>query len=484
MNHHSFADLDLVFESLGNAILLFDGDFSVVRAGRSFEKLVCEGAAARVIGRSMEEIFHVTMPQIPLNLKESLLGGSVEEERRAFLICPTGHTRLVSIIAAPFCRPPSKARPSNSRYILVIRPAEEENLTLQRAISSKGIVAKSDAMLNIVRLIEALYKSDATVLLTGESGTGKEVVARALHYHSPRRSGPFVAINCAAFPGDLLENELYGHAKGAYTGAHQAKPGRFEAAEGGTLFLDEIGDMPLPLQVKLLRVLQEKAFERLGESKTRSLNARVIAATNVVLEQAIRDGGFREDLYYRLKVVPIHIPPLRDRTEDIEVLAKHLLSQIASRLGKYLFLHKEAIDALCNYAWPGNVRELENALEFAATFCDGPAVGVAHLPAEILQAESTSGDISQLADQGANSSEVGLNGSSRTCPVCDAPAGADCPSLTLPENCPVTTKTFNPEREEVLAALTKNRWNKESTAKSLGISRTTLWRKMKRTGLG
>jgi transcriptional regulator with GAF, ATPase, and Fis domain len=200
-------------------------------------------------------------------------------------------------------------------------------------------------MLDIFRLVEHLSESDATVLISGESGTGKELVARAVHIHSPRRKGPFIAVNCGALPGELLESELFGHVRGAFTGAVRDRVGRFELAAGGTIFLDEVGDLPLHLQVKLLRVLQEKTFERVGDSATRTTDARVIAATNKNLRQAVHDDAFRDDLYYRLRVVPIEIPPLRERREDIEPLARHLLARVGRRHDRSVLLSPDAMRA-------------------------------------------------------------------------------------------------------------------------------------------
>ena len=242
-------------------------------------------------------------------------------------------------------------------------------------------------MERVFRLVENLEHSEATVLLTGESGTGKEVLARAIHAHSPRRSGPFVAVNCGALPGELLESELFGHVRGAFTGAVRERAGRFEVAAGGTLFLDEVADLPLHLQVKLLRVLQERTFERVGESQSRRTDARIIAATNVDLRRAVQEGRFREDLFYRLRVVPIEIPPLRERREDIEPLATYLLARVAARQGRALRFSPDALRALLDYAWPGNVRELENALEYAVAVCKGQTILPEDLPAELPQAE-------------------------------------------------------------------------------------------------
>ncbi len=253
--------------------------------------------------------------------------------------------------------------------------APRRPLELFRSLSGNGRATR-----RINKMIEQVADSDATVLILGESGTGKEVVARKLHYHSKRRGRPFVPVNCGAIPGDLLESELFGHEKGAFTGAITARQGRFELAEGGTLFLDEIGDMSMHMQVKLLRVLQERTFERVGSNKTNHCNVRIIAATHRNLEQSIREGDFREDLYYRLNVFPIEVPPLRERVEDIPVLVNDLILRIEHEKRGSVRLTPAAVTALTHYRWPGNVRELANLIERLAILFPYGVVDVGDLP--------------------------------------------------------------------------------------------------------
>lgn len=250
------------------------------------------------------------------------------------------------------------------------------------ADADAGPTGNSPAVVRLRRLIDQVAAFDTTVLVLGESGTGKEVVARTIHHQSPRRDGPFVAINCGAIPPDLLESELFGHEKGAFTGALSARKGRFEMAEGGTLLLDEIGDMSLPMQVKLLRVLQERSFERVGGGQTIRCNVRVIAATHRDLETRIGDGQFREDLFYRLNVFPIEMPPLRERVEDLPLLVSTIATQL-SRTGRgEVRFADEALEALRTYSWPGNVRELTNLVERLAVLHPGVRVRVQDLPAK------------------------------------------------------------------------------------------------------
>jgi transcriptional regulator with PAS, ATPase and Fis domain len=238
----------------------------------------------------------------------------------------------------------------------------------------------------VYHLIRKIADTDSTILIQGESGTGKELVARALHFNSSRQHHPFVAINCSALPENLLESELFGHKKGSFTGAVADKAGLFEEAERGTIFLDEVNSMALPLQTKLLRVLQERQLRRVGDTKTVPINVRVLAATNESLLDKVKDGKFREDLYYRLAVIPIELPPLRDRPEDIPLLVQHFLkSKSVEDIEAQMKIEPKAIEALQSYDWPGNVRELENAIERASALCDDNVIRLKDLPPQVVQ---------------------------------------------------------------------------------------------------
>ena len=329
----------------------------------------------------------------------------------------------------------------------MLRPAEEE-LTLPPA--GLGLVGRSRAMDRVIRLLEMLRHSETTVLIEGESGTGKEVLARLIHDQSPRGHGPFVPVAPAALPEDLLESELFGHVRGAFTGAHKDRVGRFEVANDGTIFLDELGELPLHLQVKLLRVLQDHTFERVGENTPRRTQARIIAATNRNLKKEIAAGRFREDLYYRLRVVPIEVPPLRARREDIEPIAQLLLSRAGERLGRSLLLGPEALRLLLSYPWPGNVRELENALEYATVVCRGQTILPEDLPPEV---------------QGG------------------AAGGPPSNELAPPPRT-VSGPNDQGERDALLSALQAHGYRRAEVAEALGISRSTLWRKMRQHDLG
>jgi transcriptional regulator with GAF, ATPase, and Fis domain len=302
----------------------------------------------------------------------------------------------------------------------------------------------------------------STVLISGESGTGKELIARALHENSSRHAGPFIKINCAAIPKTLMESELFGYDKGAFTGAVGAKPGRFELAHGGTLFLDEIGEIPIEMQVKLLRVLQESEFERVGGIKTIKVDVRLVTATNRDLLAEVGAGAFREDLFYRLNVVPIHIPPLRERREDIPLLADHFIAKFNDRLKKEIAaITPEAVERLVAYQWPGNIRELENLMERTVLFCEGPEIRVSDLPPELAGAAPPQ---SASAPSHAPGEET----------LRPAPE-------SLKEA--VRAETERVERELIQRALDATGGNVTQAARKLKISRKSLQTKMKELGL-
>ncbi|MHC4781103.1 MAG: sigma-54 interaction domain-containing protein, partial [Planctomycetota bacterium] len=287
--------------------------------------------------------------------------------------------------------------------------------------------------------LELAAESDVTVLITGESGTGKELAAQAVHEGSARVKGPFVAVNCSALPETLLESELFGHTRGAFTGAVKDKAGRFEVAHGGTLFLDEIGDISPLIQLKLLRAIQEKTFERVGESDTTTVDVRIIAATNRNLNDLVQQGLFREDLFFRIHVFPIQLPPLRERRGDVPLLVEHFIEKYVQATGKKVkSISKTAMKHLMEYSWPGNVRQLENAVEHAFVTVPGTSISEFDLPPEIRGECAAPGDPSSA---GESESE---------------------------------------EREEIVKALDDSRWNRTAAAKRLGISRVTLWKRMKK----
>ncbi len=322
-----------------------------------------------------------------------------------------------------------------------------------KGFDRSGIAGNSPGLLRVLDTARKVSRSDSSVLITGESGTGKELIAKAIHCNSPRRSGPMVVINCGAIPGELLESELFGHEKGAFTGAHRSRTGRFETADMGTIFLDEIGDMSPELQVKLLRALQEKRFEKVGGSQTIEVDIRVISATNKDLESAIEQGRFREDLYYRLNVIPIHILPLRERREDIMTLVDHFQMNQMARLKGFEqkeFSH-EARQALVNYEWPGNIRELENMVERISVLVENKRVDLSDLPGR-LNNSSGSPSLSSVAcvfDRGMGFSEA----------------------------------VEQYQRALISHALNETGWVKARAAQMLKMNRTTLVEKIKKINL-
>ena len=456
----ALAIVGAAFGALGRALLCVDSDLRVLHASSSIDGLVGAGAAARAQGRSLEDLLGPELFGPVGALRQTLAAGDRREGWRAHLRVDGAAPRLVSISAAPFHSDPATGCDPRVRSLVVLRPAEDDPAAgLSAPTAAAGFVARSPAMSRIFGLGENLQHSEATVLDTGESGTGKEVLARAIHARSPRASGPFVAVNCGALPAGLVESEMFGHARGAFTGADRARAGRFDVASTGTLFLDEVGDLSLELQVKLLRVLQDGTYERLGENQTRTSRARVIAATHVDLDQAVRAGRFREDLYYRLRVVPIRIPPLRERREDLEPLALTVLSRVCARQGRALRFSPEALRRLLEYDWPGNVREMENVLEYAVAVCRGQTI----LPE----------DLSSLRGPGPRPA-----GTTLSIPV-DGPHahsdGETSASMLEPGRAP--------HSETIRRALERNRWRRADTAADLGVSRTTLWRWLREAGL-
>ena len=341
------------------------------------------------------------------------------------------------------------------------------------AVQEQGPTGEGAAVSALRQMIEQVAAFDTTVLVLGESGTGKEVVSRSIHQRSPRRDGPFVAINCGAIPAELLESELFGHEKGAFTGALSARKGRFEMAEGGTLLLDEIGDMSLPMQVKLLRVLQERTFERVGSNKTQSIDVRIIAATHKNLETMIEDGTFREDLYYRLNVFPIEMAPLRERVEDIPLLMNELISRMEHEKRGSIRFNSAAIMSLCRHGWPGNVRELANLVERMAIMHPYGVIGVSELPKKFRYIDD---EDEQLVDSLRSDLEerVAING--------HAPSFSSHAMLP-PEGLDLKDYLGSLEQGLIQQALDDANGIVARAAERLRIRRTTLVEKMRKYGM-
>ncbi len=352
--------------------------------------------------------------------------------------------RLLSIVATLIAQFVSLNRQVRLREARLLKNCILPGRNGSEARNRFFMVGKSPSMLVVQRQMEKVAPSRASVLLLGESGTGKTLVAKILHELSTRAGAPFVKINCASLPENLLESELFGYEKGAFSGAVKAKPGRVEQADGGSVFLDEVGELSLPLQAKLLRFLQEKEFERLGSTRTRKVDVRVLAATNKDLASSVVDGSFREDLYYRLNVFPIHVPPLRERKEDIPDLLHHFLDKISQEYGRRIGISKAAMSLLSKYDWPGNVREIENLIERMVIMADNDEIDAGLLPAFLSRQKD------------------------------DEKNGPKSEALSRIEEM---------ERKEVLAALERNAWNQTRTARELGITPRQIGYRVKKFGL-
>jgi transcriptional regulator with PAS, ATPase and Fis domain len=435
---------------LGQVLLCLDEELRVTHASAALDRWLGDGSAEEVIGLPAEEILGRGLFGPGGVLRQALRSGESREGFRTALRAAgtePGDGQLVSVAAAPMSEESAALDEMPAAFLVTLKPVERA--TPAREVSTfAGMVARSAGMLRIFQRIEELSESRATVLVLGESGTGKELIARALHRYSPRRNGPFVPVNCGGFPDNLLESELFGHVRGAFTGAVSDRTGRFEAARGGTLFLDEIGDLPRPLQVKLLRVLEEGAFERVGETRGRTSDARIIAATHVDLKGAIQDRNFREDLYFRLRVVTLRLPPLRERLEDVEPLATYLLAAISAREGGDWRLSSDTLSLFLRYDWPGNVRELRNALEHGVAWSKGPWVEAEHLPEELTDWEAPA----------------------EVAPPRAAPSAA------------TGTAAAGLSPETLRRVLEEHRWKRAAAARALGISRSTLWRRLRELG--
>ncbi|MGD0078643.1 MAG: sigma 54-interacting transcriptional regulator [Sedimentisphaerales bacterium] len=381
---------------------------------------------------------------VPIKLEGKTIGALSVDRQTDATNDFADHIRLLNIISTMI----AQAVKLNNLVESEQRQLRDENVRLKQELKKRfnvqNMVGQSNAMQQVYQLIEQVADSTATVLIRGESGTGKDLVAHAIHYNSPRADKPFIKVNCTALPETLLESELFGHDKGAFTGATERKIGRFERAHGGTIFLDEIGDFPVSLQVKLLRVIQFKEFERLGGVETIKTNVRIIVATNKNLEQQIKEGIFREDLYYRVNVFPIYLPPLRERKDDIMQLADFFLEKYAAENKKNINrISTPAIEMLTSYHWPGNIRELENCIERAVLLCDDEVIRSEHLPPSLQMISKTS----QVAGQSLDEIIV------------------------------------NKEKELIVDALKKSGGQQRKAAKELGLTERILGYKIKRYGI-
>lgn len=436
--------LETIFNSLLEGTFTIDLDWRITSFNKAAEGITgCTFSEA--IGKKYWEVFPSENGNEDVKLKAFIEDHQQTLLRETTIFRKDGSRVLVRINSAPLM---------NANGDKIGRVVTFEDISVVRNLSKhieerfhfKNIIGRSKPMQRVFSMMENVIDTDSTVLLTGQSGTGKEIIARAIHLNSERKSEPFIAVNCTAFAETLLESELFGHEKGAFTGAIKAKPGRFELASNGTLFLDEIGDIPLSIQVKLLRVLENRQFERVGGTKTISLKARIITATHRNLEKEILNGKFREDLFYRINVINIHLPSLYERKDDIPSLVNHFMDKFNHKFKKDIhYISPNALKVISHYKWPGNIRELENAIEHAFVVCNSDAIKTEHLPARLQ-------------------------------PIID--------ELNLSENGNApNTPLQNIELQLIKDTLAKFDGNRSRTAASLGINKSTLWRKMKKYNL-
>ncbi|GBC77847.1 Nif-specific regulatory protein [bacterium HR08] len=424
-----------ILDAMEDGVMIIDRDFWII----GFNE-----AAARITGYRKEEAINARCFEVcagryckeDCDVTTLFMTGRPCEEFETTIRTKDGRTRIVRIHTVAL-RDAAGAITGALRILRDVTEIRELERRLREPERFGRLVGKSRAMQQVYRLIELLRDSTATVLIHGETGTGKELVAEAIHFNSPRAEGPLIKVNCAALPDPLVEDELFGHVRGAFTDAVSDKLGRIELANGGTLFLDEVGDLGPSAQAKLLRVLETGEFERLGDPRTRRVQVRIIAATNKDLRAAVAEHRFREDLFFRLNVVPIFLPPLRDRMEDLPLLAEHFLERLRQATGRDLRLGHDALRVMMRYRWPGNVRELKNALEYAAIVCEGTTIHATDLPPGIRE--------------------------------------------SAPEALVPAEVTSEPVR--LRAALEACNWEITRCAELLGIDRSTLWRKMKRYGI-
>ncbi len=427
-----------VLASIADGVFTVDTDWNITYFNESAERIT--GIPAQeALGQKCWDVFHSSLCDGSCALRECIGSSGVISGKSIFIVRPDGHKVPVSISAAPL----RNADGEIVGGVETFRDLTELQLMRRKVEDQYGfedIVGHSEALDKIFRILPQVSRSEATVLLLGESGTGKELFARAVHNLSGRREGPFVAVNCGALPDTLLESELFGYKAGAFTDAKGDKPGRFELARGGTIFLDEIGDLPAKLQVKLLRVLQEKIYEPLGGVKPVPCDARIVAATNRDLETLVAEGAFRQDLYYRLNVVTLRLPPLRDRREDIPLLVNHFIREYNAVQDKDVQgVSEDVMALLLRHDFPGNVRELENILEFSFILCSSGFIQLEHLPDSIRPSQAVD---SMTDGQGGTLEEI----------KCRA----------------------------VLRALERNEGRKMATCRELGISKDTLRRMLQR----
>lgn len=425
---------EVILDSIADGVFTVDKNWNIVSFNLAAENITGV-PKTEAIGKKCCEVFKANICESGCALKMTLSNGIPVIDKKIYIITAQGDTKTITISTALL-----KDKKGNIyggvETFRDVTEMEELKKELKASYTFHDIISKNHKMQAVFKLLPEIAKSESSVLIEGESGTGKELLARALHNLSSRKNKRFIAINCGALPDTLLESELFGYKAGAFTDAKKNKPGRFALAEGGTLFLDEIGDISLAMQVKLLRVLQEKVYEPLGSISSETSNIRIITATNKNLKDLIKQGVFRNDFYYRINVINLHLPPLRERKEDIPLLIEHFIQHFNKLMNKNIRdISQDALTALMDYEYPGNIRELQNIIEHAFVLCSSNILQLSHIPSYINHSHAHN---ERLADSFA---EI--------------------------------------ERKFLLETLKRNNWNRKETAHYLGIHKSTLFRKLK-----
>ncbi|MDH3575172.1 MAG: sigma 54-interacting transcriptional regulator [Desulfobacteraceae bacterium] len=436
----------IILDSIADGVFTVDSDWKITSFNRAAEKIT--GIKnEEAVGRYCWEVFKASICEKGCSLRRTMETGRPIINQHIFIVDSKGDRIPISISTA-ILKDKNDNVIGGAETFRDLSVVEQLRKELAKQHTFYDIISKNREMQRLFEMLELVSKNDTTVLLEGESGTGKELFARAIHSLSQRKKGPIITVNCGALPDTLLESELFGYKAGAFTDAKRDKPGRFAQAKNGTLFLDEIGDISPMLQMRLLRVLQEKVYEPLGSTKSETADVRIVAATNKNLEALVQQGLFRDDLYYRINIVTLFLPPLRARKDDIPLLVEHFLRRFNSLRGKEIQgLSPKAMNILMSYDFPGNIRELENIVEYATVVCKNHWVGKEHLPETLYQK-------------------------------------IDLRKIATPEATPESDPSLKAvEKDMIYKMLKKNNWNRKLTAAQMGIHPSTLWRKMKRLNI-
>jgi PAS domain S-box-containing protein len=444
MDHHTKDQTQIILDSIADGVFTVNSDLKVTSFNRSAETITGI-KKEEALGRHCWEVFRANICEKRCALKHTMSTGRTVMNQSIYIVNLHGDQVPVSISTA-LLRDERGNVIGGVETFRDLSVVEELRKELTRRHSFQDIISKSKEMQRLFGVLDQVSQTDATILLEGESGTGKELFAKAIHALSPRKTGPLITINCGSLPDTLLESELFGYEKGAHSTAFKDKPGRLAIADGGTLFLDEIGDISPALQVRLLRVLQDKTYEPLGSTKSLKTNVRIVAATNKTLDALVDEGKFRQDLYYRINVVKLVLPPLRERKEDIPLLIEHFVRKFGRLSGKDIQgLSPDVLPLLMAHDFPGNIREMENIIEYSTVVCKNGLIGIEHLP-DYLKKQSEGRSQKASYDKAESLKDV--------------------------------------ERNYIYEALSRNDWNRSATAAEMGIHPTTLWRKMRRLNIG